>query len=204
MAIIVIGGQASAVGKTGVVCALIAAMPERRWTAIKVTHCSHEAPNAKPCGCELNGHVFAVSEEHSAANGTDSSRYLAAGAERSLWVRVRPGHLAAAMPRIHDEVMRADFSILESNSVLEFLDPDLYALILSPDRSDFKLSAVRYLDRADAVLLSASQAVDTPARTGAVRDCIERIPRFALAPKSGVPSEFLALVAEKLDGAAAR
>ena len=37
MAVVVVGGQSRKVGKTSVVCGLIAALPEMRWTAIKLT-----------------------------------------------------------------------------------------------------------------------------------------------------------------------
>ena len=196
-----IGGQASGVSKTGVVCALIAAMPERRWTAIKITQCSHHAPAEGRSRARTS---CLTHTERDAANATDSSRYLAAGAERSLWVRVRPCHLAEAMPRIHDKVVRAESVVLESNSVVEFLNPDLYVLILSPSRADFKASAARTLDRADAILLPASLSADTPASPGVVRDRIERVPRFEIAPQGCISREFLAFVAQKLDGAAAR
>src|SRR5208283_5469910 len=54
--------------------------------------------------------------------------------------------------------------ILESNSVLKFLHPDLYLTVLDPATADFKNSAREFLDRADAVILhetaeSAWQAV---------------------------------------------
>jgi hypothetical protein len=68
---------------------------------------------------------MAVTEEHDATTGTDSSRHLAAGAMRSLWVRVRAGSLAEAMPCIRAELSSAANVILESNSVLEYLKPDL-------------------------------------------------------------------------------
>jgi hypothetical protein len=51
---------------------------------------------------------------------------------------------------------RAENVILESNSVLRFLKPDLYLAVLDPGIADFKRSALRYLDRADALLLSGS------------------------------------------------
>src|SRR6185312_14730760 len=137
MATIVIGGQASGIGKTSVICALIAAMPERRWTAIKITQCSHEG-GGKRCDCNLGGAKFAIAEERAANVQADSSRYLAAGAVRSLWVRTLRGHLAEAMPRIRQEIARAPNCILESNSVIEFLQPDLYALIVARDIADFK------------------------------------------------------------------
>jgi hypothetical protein len=60
------------------------------------------------------------------------------------------------MPRVRAEIGRAENVVLESNSVLRFLKPDLYLAVLDPGIADFKRSALRYLDRADAVLLSGS------------------------------------------------
>lgn len=157
MAIVVIGGHSRNIGKTSAMCALIAAMPERRWTAIKITQFGHGvcSANGKPCDCETADHTIAVSEERDRSSGTDSSRYLAAGAVRSLWVRTRQGQLAEAMSRIRLEIERAENVVFESNSILRFLKPDVYASVLDPSVPDFKPSALRYLDRADALLVSA-------------------------------------------------
>ena len=48
-------------------------------------------------------------------------------------------------------------AILESNSILKFLRPDLYLTVLDPATADFKKSAQEFLDRADAVILHESQ-----------------------------------------------
>jgi hypothetical protein len=42
MAIIVVGGSNRGVGKTSLVCALIAALPEYRWVAVKITTHNHK------------------------------------------------------------------------------------------------------------------------------------------------------------------
>ena len=44
MAIVVIGGSNRGVGKTSLVCGLIAALPDYRWTAVKVTTHNHSQP----------------------------------------------------------------------------------------------------------------------------------------------------------------
>jgi hypothetical protein len=44
MAIIVIGGSNRGVGKTALVCGLIAALPEYRWNAVKITTHDHRQP----------------------------------------------------------------------------------------------------------------------------------------------------------------
>jgi hypothetical protein len=44
MAIIVVGGSNRGVGKTALVCGLIAALPEYRWNAVKITTHDHKQP----------------------------------------------------------------------------------------------------------------------------------------------------------------
>jgi molybdopterin-guanine dinucleotide biosynthesis protein len=41
MAIVVVGGHSRSVGKTSVVANLIARLPERHWTACKITQFGH-------------------------------------------------------------------------------------------------------------------------------------------------------------------
>ena len=159
MAIVVIGGHSRDVGKTSVVAGLIAAMPDRHWLAIKITQYGHGicSANGEPCDCVTADHSLAVSEEHSRAGDTDTSRFLAAGADRVLWVRTQQGMLAEAMPRVRAEIAKAGNIIIESNSVMKFLRPTLYIPVLDPSRADFKTSAREFLDRADAVLLRESR-----------------------------------------------
>jgi molybdopterin-guanine dinucleotide biosynthesis protein len=155
MALIVVGGHTRNIGKTSVVTGLIAAMPERRWTAIKITQFGHGvcSANGEPCDCETADHTIAISEERDRTSGTDSSRYLAAGADRSYWVRTRQGQLAEAMPPLRRLLADAENAIVESNSVLRFLQPDVSLSVLDPTVQDFKPSAMRYLDRVDALIV---------------------------------------------------
>jgi hypothetical protein len=155
VAIVVVGGHSRNVGKTGVVAGLIAALPEMRWTAIKITQFGHGvcSANGEPCDCETADHAVAVSEERERGSGTDSARYLAAGAVRSWWVRTRQGELSEAMPRVRRLLAEAENAIVESNSVLRFLQPDVSLSVLDPGVRDFKASAMRYLDRVDAVVM---------------------------------------------------
>ena len=155
MAVVVVGGHTRNIGKTSVMAGLIAATPERHWTAFKITQFGHGvcSANGEPCDCETADHTIAISEERERESGTDSSRYLAAGAARSFWVRTRQGQLAEAMPKIRRELARAENAMIESNSILRFLQPDVFVSVLDAETADFKESAKRYLDRADAVVV---------------------------------------------------
>ncbi len=155
MSLIVVGGHSRSVGKTSVVAGLIAALPELHWTAMKITQYGHGicSANGKTCHCATDDHSWAVSEERDRCGESDSSRFLVSGALRSLWVRTRQGMLAEAMPRIRQELASSENAILESNSILRFVRPDLYITVLDPATADFKQSAQQFLDRADAVVL---------------------------------------------------
>lgn len=198
MAIVVVGGQTRNVGKTSVVAGLIRTLPEMPWTAFKITHHWHETDLTDGRKEEP---ALAIREERDGASGTDSARYLEAGAARSFWVRTRQGQLAEAMPRLRTEfecVHTANQNvIIESNSILEFLQPDIYLSVLDPATADFKESALRYLHRADAVLLTADE-VGRPEWKGVSLKLIEGTPRFRMQPPEYVTEEITGFVRDRL------
>lgn len=155
MAIVVIGGHSRSVGKTSVVAGLIAALPELDWTAIKITQYGHGicSANGEACDCATVDRCWAILEEQDRSGESDTSRFLLAGARRSLWVRTEQGHLGEAIPTLRGKIAAARNVIVESNSVLKFLQPDLYLTVLDPATADFKASAREYLKRADAVIV---------------------------------------------------
>ena len=153
MAIVVVGGHTRNIGKTTLAAQILAATTTLEWTAMKITQYGHGvcSANGEACDCATADHSIAISEERNNNSGTDTSRMLAAGAHRVLWVRTQQGSLAEAMPRIRKEMATCTNVLLESNSILRFLRPDLYLAVLDPRVADFKASALRYLDRADAI-----------------------------------------------------
>jgi len=155
MAIVVVGGHSRNVGKTSVVAGLIAALPQYQWTAMKITQYGHGicSREGEMCDCATADHSWAISEEQNRSGESDTSRFLVAGAARAWWVRTKQGYLAEAMPTVRRKLDEAQNAILESNSIVEFLRPDLYLTVLDPATADFKKSARAFLDRADAVIL---------------------------------------------------
>lgn len=192
MAVIVVGGNTRSVGKTSVVAGLIARLPEFHWTAFKITQYGHGfcTADGRPCACQTADACVAMSLERDAASGTDSARFLAAGAERSLWVRTRIGMLEEAMPRLREEIARSENAILESNSVMDFLQPDLYLTVIDSRVADFKDSARRLLQRADAVLLPSPDAATPEEAAGK--------PRFAVPAPDYMSEELVEFVRERV------
>ena len=200
MPIVVIGGHTRSVGKTSVVAGLIAALPAFHWTALKITQYGHGvcSANGEACDCATADHSWAVSEEKDRSGESDTSRFLLAGADHSWWVRTQQGHLAEAMPRIRKILAATQNTIIESNSILRFLKPDLYLTVLDPATADFKGSAQNFLDRADAVLLHAGpDSSHSTWEKVSLKPVIDR-PMFAIQPPNYVTPEVLEFVRTRL------
>lgn len=155
MRTLVVGGHTRNIGKTALVVDLIRAFPEARWTAIKITQYGHGvcSINGEDCGCAPDEHTVSLDEEKDRSNRSDTSRFLVAGAARAFWARSKQGRLAEALPLLRDSWAGAENVIIESNTLLQFIRPDLYLVVLDPNRGDFKDSARLALDRADAFVL---------------------------------------------------
>jgi hypothetical protein len=205
MPTLVIGGHTRSVGKTSVVAGIIAALPEFHWTALKITQYGHGicSANGEACDCVTADHSLAVSEEKDRSGESDTSRFLVAGADRSWWIRTQQGQLAEAMPRIRKILATSQNTIIESNSILRFLKPDLYLTVLDPQVADFKASAQTFLDRADAVLLhSADGQSDRHSKQPvwervSLKPVLDR-PVFAIRPPDYVTTEIVDFVCSKL------
>ena len=165
--VIVVGGHTRSIGKTQLVCDMIAAFPEANWIAGKITQYGHGV-------CAQNGRELRLRSRRtylrdrvgrsSATSGTDSARFLAAGAKRSFWLRTKQGFLAEGMPLLREGDSRIvgcsswrrrhlPHVILESNSLLQFLKPSLYLMVVHPAKADFKESAQLRIDRVSAFVL---------------------------------------------------
>jgi hypothetical protein len=188
------------VGKTSVVAGLISALPEYDWTAVKITQYGHGvcSANGAPCDCATADHAWAISEEKDRAGDSDTSRFLAAGAARSLWVRTEQGRLAEAMPALRQKLERSPHVIVESNSVLKFLRPDLYLTVLNPGTEDFKTSAQEFLDRAGAVILhDGPKGEKSRWQSVSLKPVAER-PVFRIMPPPYVTSEIVEFVRSRI------
>ena len=198
MKLVVIGGHSRSVGKTSVVAGLISALPEFEWTAAKITQYGHGicSANGEACDCATGDHSWAITEERDRMGESDTSRFLAAGAARVFWVRTEQGRLAEAMPTLRDRLKSARNMIIESNSIMKFLRPNLYLTILNPATADFKKSAQEFLDRADAVILH--QSSNTPSWQSVSLKPVADCPIFQIKPPEYVTPQIVDFVRAKL------
>jgi hypothetical protein len=194
MTTIVVGGHSRKVGKTSVVEGLIAAFGQYPWTAVKIS--SHWHSN------DSGALICSIREERNPSGISDTSRFLAAGAARSLWVRVRENHFDAAMLELLPIIQSRPFVIIESNLILHFIRPDLYILVLRYDVEDFKDSARETLDRVHAIV-AVNYDCSPPAWKGIPIEALKRIPVFPATDPRHIPKGLIEFVQSRLPQASA-
>jgi hypothetical protein len=152
MKLVVVGGQGRKVGKTSVIAGLIRGLNTLAWTAVKISHHGGDAHSQDaPTADDLPAHLdFLLSEERDPQGHGDTSLYLAAGARRALWLRAREGRLAEALPGLLEALEGDEHVIIESNSILRFLQPTVFLLVIGESGRELKASARQFLERADA------------------------------------------------------
>jgi hypothetical protein len=170
--IVVVGGQGRNCGKTSVICGIIRSIPEAQWTAIKITQ---YAP-AEAASKGLSQAPFAVDQETTPGDDKDTRRYLEAGAVSALWLRTPAGKVQDAGSFLRQRVAESGNAIIESNSVNELLEPDLYFVVIKELRGT-KASLQKYFKRANAVVFTGKKE-SQPAPTGllAGKPCFEAGP----------------------------
>jgi hypothetical protein len=111
-------------------------------------------PTTDPGHHDLPAHLdFLLSEEKDPNALRDTSRFLAAGARRALWMRARKGRLAQALPGLLEALEGDEHVIIESNSILAFLQPTVFLLVIGESGREVKASARQFLGRADAFVI---------------------------------------------------
>lgn len=193
--LVIVGGHSRNIGKTSVVVGIIRRLPDWNWTAMKVTQFGHGICSASgsACDCCLDPeHPYSIAQEHE-PNGSDSGRFLAAGARHSYWVRTAMGHLDEAVPAIREVRAASQNLIVESNSLVEFVRPDLYLVVLDFAQPDFKASSRRLLNRAHACVV-IERETPAPLWSDVERDVWDRLPRFAAHPPDYVTTELASFI----------
>ena len=175
MAIVVVCGSGRGVGKTSLVCGLIAAIPEMRWTACKIT--SHDHGKPEP-----------VWEETESQGATDTARFRAAGAERALLISASNDELEAALSGVLVGPREKANAIFESNRILQHVKPDLCLAVASSFGQPAKPSFARAIERMDALVMRGDE---DDVREGAT-------PRFVLANLERPSAPIIAWVRARL------
>jgi hypothetical protein len=170
--LLAVGGQCRKVGKSTLIADIIQAFPNRHWTAVKITpYAESGCPvNGPACNCSPQNHSYAIREETSRSGNSDSSRFLAAGAQRALWVETKEERIQDSLPALAAELANASHAVIEGDALMRFWKPSLFVMVLDPSNPDFKDSARENLELADAfVFRSPLEDSDPRFQFGAAR-----------------------------------
>jgi hypothetical protein len=159
--LLVVGGQGRGAGKTSLAAGIIRRFRSMAWTAIKISP-------------HLHGGTFGMQED-SQPGPSDTGRFLAAGAKRAILLTGDSGPaIAAAVQRM----AAASNTIVESNTVVELVQPDAYLFVVRPGCSGLKPSGRRNMSRADAFVVIGERRRILPE----VRGRMLRRPQFVVKP----------------------
>jgi len=158
MPLLVIGGQASKIGKTSVVVAILSRFRRFQWTAVKTTSHLHQ-----PAHCELVALAddWRLWKQISASSDNDTARFLAAGAKTALLLEAQDEAMPTAAAALQREIATCTHVVIESSRIVDFIQPDLFLMVLSAS-GDCKPSVKERVNRADILLLQGARK-DLPA-----------------------------------------
>jgi hypothetical protein len=191
--IVAVGGHSRNVGKTSVAEGLIYAFRRYPWTAIKISSHRHASLSSLKKGNEEN--FCDIYEESNREGSSDTSRFLAAGASRSLWLRIADDRSDTAQ-QLLPILQSCPFVLLESNRIMRLIRPDLFIMVLRFDTVDFKDSARTCLRQADAVVAVNPDSASPPWE--GVSEALSKIPQFVTADPRVMPAGLIDFVRSRL------
>lgn len=139
--IIGIGGAHSSAGKTAYASLLLQRL--KGWGAIKYTK------TALYCSIVDDPYLLAKEDK-------DTRRLIDSGAERVLWVQSPPDEIKDILPMAVERLSDLKGIIVEGNSAIEFLKPDIIIFVFGNDIKRIKESAKKILSFANAVVYKGS------------------------------------------------
>ncbi len=150
MIVIGLGGAHSSIGKTTLIVKILGLLKGnpinpssplgcKTWGALKYTRSNIY------CALSEDPEIIAMEDK-------DTARMLRAGAEKVLWVQSPPERLGEVLPMAMDSLSHLSGVVVEGNSAVEFLNPDIVVFLNSLEKKDYKPSASRLLQKADIII----------------------------------------------------
>ena len=156
---LMIGSAGRNVGKTEFACSVIREFCSGRdMVGLKVTTVSQKdgtcPRGGKGCGvCSSLEGEYSITEETGEEAGKDTSRLLAAGADRVYWLRVMRTDLLEGLMAVLDIVGRETVIVCESNSLRTVVVPGLFVMMKDKASDQVKASAEKVKHLTDRVIL---------------------------------------------------
>jgi molybdopterin-guanine dinucleotide biosynthesis protein len=164
--VVAISGFSSNVGKTTLVCELLHRLPG--WEAIKLTRGHYRSCGRDPQGCCVSDlirdePVIRSGRDANYQIGKDTGRFWDAGATNVHWVIVKDDQVENGIQQALSHVKSAGV-IVEGNSFLDYVEPDLAVICARSDGGKVKQSARKALTKSDILYISSQNGDDSAAR----------------------------------------
>jgi len=162
---LLIGSAGRDAGKTEFAAALIGHLaPRTGLIGVKATVIRRNDGSCprggRGCGvCSSLRGPYEITAETSCDSGKDTSRLLAAGAERVFWLRVRQDSMAEGVRALLDTAGREALLVCESNSLRHAVKPGLFIMVRRINQP-FKQSAAAVRCWADRIVTSDGERFD--------------------------------------------
>jgi molybdopterin-guanine dinucleotide biosynthesis protein len=165
--IVAVSGFSSNVGKTTLVCELLRALPG--WEAIKLTRGHYRSCGRDPEACCVSDLISdeAVIRSGREANyeaGKDTGHFWDAGAANVHWVIATDDQVETGIKEAIARVA-ADGVVIEGNSFLQFVTPDIAVMCARAEGGNLKGSSRAALTKIDYLYLSSLDADAVTARS---------------------------------------
>ena len=192
--IIGIGGTCSNTGKTTTAVLLLKHLTSPGRGQQKTERCGEKAVDVLPAVTgsgkwgaikytKTGAYASIVEDKETLSDkGKDTGRLTEAGAERVVWVKAPPQGLADVLPPALERLASLDGIIVEGNSAIEFLRPDIVIFIFGNDNERWKPGIERLAGIADIVIYENKSGLPAFAKTKRLffgdRDGIKRVQDF--------------------------
>lgn len=148
------GQQASQSGTDNVLSALVVPKPAGpgKWGAIKYTKTEFYAS-------------LVDDKESLSGKDKDTGRFIQAGAEEVVWVKSPPQELGDILPLALERLSSLDGIIVEGNSAIEFLQPDIVIFKFGNDKERWKPGIERLAGISDIIVYENESELPEVAKT---------------------------------------
>ncbi len=130
--------------------------------------------------------------------GKDTSRLLAAGARRVVWIRSSYNDLAHVLDKAMEKMQCLRGIVVEGNSPVDFLNPDLIIFTIGSD-GKIKPSAVNVSRKADIVIVNAPGKPGKPSFLSGKVHPKSKVFWIDFVENTGETDEFISLVRKRVN-----
>jgi hypothetical protein len=143
-----VSGAGSGSGKTALVSGLIRRLP--RWGALKTTPA--DPPRHRPR--DGSDYEIVIAGERLKSAGTDTSRFLEAGARRVAWLMAQPPLRPSVVVEVLNAFDGCPGLLIEGGALADAFAPGRRYVVVRAGATDFKPASLGPIRSADAVLIN--------------------------------------------------